>query len=519
MSHSPANLASAPNLLANVDNSKMTLTPWAKPMMTIVVIGETGVGKTAFLNLLANTCAGRKPEQFTRVHITSNEAGGSENSSQTNKPTLYQITCANGYRVQVLDTPGLADTRGMDFDNEHKQAISEAISTQITTIDSVIVLANGTNVRLGAATQYALTALAGMFPNSIADNIAFMFTMVSNPLQLNFQSDGLPASLKQAKTFTIDNPLAQWFSYQDALKSGQQDPNFSLEDMRQIVYRSYDSVLNTLNNFFRWQDERTVQPTGAIDDLFRQSTRIESSIMNVITQMTLADNLKVDLTRLQTDIDEQKLIQKVNEQYQTIVDNSHLNTLCRDCNCEMRRDSPAQSSSIYSCEINPRNTGWGNGGGYGWVGNGGGSKGGSRLENEIRIDQAAKAKYDEAKRKEGEKAASKLQIADTLANIQVAMDGYEEDLSDLCAKFNDLALSGSFVGYMTPAIAMLQMRYDTLVQQGAEPDALSRMSASVQSLEKKKKVVEEAMKEREEKLAGSGGFLRERAANIKRVVL
>ncbi len=109
----------------------MTLTPWKKDSLTILLIGETGVGKTAFMDLLANVCAGRVMEDFKAEHKKDNEAGGSGSGSQTNKPKLYHITCANGYMVHVLDTPGLADTRGTDFDDAHKAAIAETIKDQI----------------------------------------------------------------------------------------------------------------------------------------------------------------------------------------------------------------------------------------------------------------------------------------------------------------------------------------------------------------------------------------------------
>ncbi|KAJ8482073.1 hypothetical protein ONZ45_g15079 [Pleurotus djamor] len=534
------NLPPKPDFPPDVDNSKMTLTPWKKSDMTILLIGETGVGKTAFLDLLANVCAGRTLEQFSRVHISTNEAGGSQLGSQTNKPSLYKITCANGYLVHILDTPGLADTRGTDFDDQHKQSIADAIRNEITTIDSVIVLANGTNTRLGVATQYALTVISGMFPNSIADNIGFVFTMVANPLQFNFKRDGLPLPLRKARIWAIDNPLAGWFHYQDALTAEEPPEDFIIADMQETVHRTYDKTLVTLNSFFQWQTERVVQPTKAINDLYQMSTRIEASITNVLAQITQTENRKTELLRLQANIDEQKQIQKVNEQFQTIIDSPYHehegtpdihNTLCCEANCYSNCHEDCKVAFTLDRAIIGRDC---------WAFNNdkcadGGFKcwrcGHSatlhqhykakwvlKQKQETSIDTAAKARYEEAKKKEGEVAATKLQIADTIAELEKTTDGYEDELSALCTEYNKLALSGSFVGYISQAIALLQMRYDTMVQQGATPDALTRMDDRIKSLQKKKDVVEQAMKEHEEKAAGGGGFLSRAAANLKNVV-
>ncbi|KAJ8522121.1 hypothetical protein ONZ45_g1275 [Pleurotus djamor] len=528
-----------PDFPPGVDNSKMTLTPWKKPSLTILLIGETGVGKTAFLDLLANVCSGRKLEQFTKAHITSNEAGGSGIGSQTNKPSLYKIIAANGYEVKVLDTPGLADTRGTEFDNQHKQSIAEAIRSEIETIDSVIVLANGTNTRLGVATQYALTVISGMFPHSIVDNIAFVFTMVSNPLQFNFKRDGLPLALRKAKIWTIDNPLAGWFKYQDDLHSEEPPEDFILEEMRETVDRTYEKTIKTLNNFFQWQTERVVQATKSINDLYQMSTKIEASITNVLARITQTENQKSELIKMQADIDEQKQIQKVNEQFQTIIDSpfhehegtgEEHNTLCcaADCysNCHevcqvtftLDRDIVGRQCQAFDYDRTPDN-------GYKCIRCGHSSllhqhykaKWVVRQKKETSVDEAAKARYEDAKKKEGEVFALKQKIDEKIQELQKSTEDDEEELSRLCTDYNKLALSGSFVGYISQAIALLQMRYDTMVEQGAKPDALLRMKERMASLEKKKSVVEQAMKDKAK--ASKKNFFSNAINNFKTVVM
>ncbi|KAL0572167.1 hypothetical protein V5O48_009795 [Marasmius crinis-equi] len=197
----PSRVTNATNAVAmtNGNSSMLIQPPWSKQKINIILIGETGVGKTALLNLLANICAGSKLQDYKEMHEVTNEQGGSESGSQTNKPCSYHIVCANGREVNVLDTPGLADTRGIDKDNEHKEAIANTIRDNVEVIDAIIILANGTLARLGVATEYTLNIISGMFPHSIINNIAFLFTMVTDPTSFIFEKTSLPPQLQNAR--------------------------------------------------------------------------------------------------------------------------------------------------------------------------------------------------------------------------------------------------------------------------------------------------------------------------------
>jgi len=306
----------APQLLPS---HKRTLNSWEKNQITIILIGETGVGKTAFMSLLYNACAGIPLEQWTPVHLEVNEAGGSKAGSQTLRPKMYIIPCENGSTVRILDTPGLADTRGIEKDEEHKAAIAEYIKDRTETIDAVIILANGTNARLGVATQYTLTMISGMFPHSLVDNIGFIFTMVANIFSFNFESLSLPSELRNARHWKIDNPLAQWLKYQDAQRKNPPMDEDDLEEMSQTVSRGYKKAFAVLNELFTWLDDRHVQPTAQINELYQMTMNIESSMSNVISQIDQTEARRGELIALKAQIAEQDQIKSINAKYREII--------------------------------------------------------------------------------------------------------------------------------------------------------------------------------------------------------
>jgi predicted GTPase len=179
-----------------------------KKELTILLVGETGVGKTTFFTMVTNILEGRDPSNYRVAHNLSNEIGGSKEGSQTNTARLYEFTSVNGVKDRLLDTPGFADTCGIEYDRRHKASIAKAIRDAIPSIDEVLFMANGTTERLQLATDYAIATLSSIFPHSIASNISFLFTMISNPMAFNFRIESLPDCLQGAEMFNLDNPIA-----------------------------------------------------------------------------------------------------------------------------------------------------------------------------------------------------------------------------------------------------------------------------------------------------------------------
>ena len=273
--------------------------------MTTILVGETGVGKTAFMSLLANVCAGREIDDFRLEHNATNESNLPKNQSQTNAAMMYTFKRKDGCTLRILDTPGLCDTRGLEQDKNHKKSIAEAIKDQVQTIDGIIIMANGTLERVGPGVEYALHTLSTMFPRSIVNNIGFIFTNVPDALSFNFQSNTLPEELRNSESWTIQNPVAQFVKYQEAKSSNSRRPQSEqkLRALQRLLHSNFAITMETLNDFFAWLDKRKVQPTNTILQLYEMTTRIEAAISNVLAQIDQREQQRMDLQRLQANLD------------------------------------------------------------------------------------------------------------------------------------------------------------------------------------------------------------------------
>ena len=69
---------------------------------TILLVGETGVGKSSVLEFIANTLIGNDIDHYDfQILDHANEQSGSENQSQTNSARMYEPSSKNGIVVSV----------------------------------------------------------------------------------------------------------------------------------------------------------------------------------------------------------------------------------------------------------------------------------------------------------------------------------------------------------------------------------------------------------------------------------
>ena len=136
------------------------------------------------------------------------------------------------------------------------------IKDHLDSITAVLILANGTVPRVTVGTDYALSTLSDMFPNSLARNVSFMFTNVLSPLHWNFSLDSVPHALRDAPQFLLNNPIALQRKY---LKL-QNNPNMKKRgtDLRNAVKAGEQNALQMLVNLFDWLDGLEPQATTEI---------------------------------------------------------------------------------------------------------------------------------------------------------------------------------------------------------------------------------------------------------------
>ncbi|KAF8648199.1 hypothetical protein AX16_006338 [Volvariella volvacea WC 439] len=484
---------------------KSKLDTTKKRTFTILLIGETGAGKTSFMSLLVNLFQGMGPFELRDKHDKGKESGLDRQYSQTTKASLYTVTSTDGTQIRILDTPGLADTRGIEQDKKHKKEINDAIKEFVTAIDAVIIMANGTVEKLGAATDYTLSVLAAMFPGSIIDNIGFIFTN-SSILTFNFRIDALRPELRQAKYWLLQNPLALYKNYENQVKNNT--PEEILETHRDMLEANYHETVRTLNKFMKWLDERTLQPVKEINDLYQMSLGIESRIDAALSAITHSADRRQKMNDIKFKLgnaeQRKSALEELKKQQEAPVwdrqESDKVNTICIAPNCYKNCHSP--------CSLNfmndPADLGRQCGAFVGSPVPAGGDAAkrcqdpGCGHEASLHrhyyhihilkgreMNPETKEQLEQAKTGEQELKAAEDTIQKELKTIKEDINKAQGDIRRLVDDYNKIALSKDFAGHIQSAIAMLKLRKDELKSKPNTQSEVEMIDNSIAAFEQK----------------------------------
>ena len=262
---------------------------------TILLLGETGVGKSSFVEFIINVLFGNDIDDY--VFDILNEHGG------TKSARLHEITSKNGMvvsagifergeyayppsKVRILDTPGFAYTRHPQQDALQSESMATHIKGYISSVTAVLVLASGTAPHGVGSLQSAISILSTIFPDAMDNRVAFIFTNVSSPLSPNFYRDTIPAVLKDAPHFVIDNPIALQRKY-SWLKG---DPNMKNSVVETCaVVDGNQNALEMLVDFFDWLDGLGQQPVPQVDSFCERGRNIKTSTAKLRALIPMGD--------------------------------------------------------------------------------------------------------------------------------------------------------------------------------------------------------------------------------------
>jgi hypothetical protein len=165
-------------------------------------MGETGSGKTTWINGIANYLYSVQwTDDFRFKAVTEGDEAGSlspkaQSESQTDFITTYKFMWQPGFpcdfHVLLTDTPGFADTRGLERDNDTviqlKNLFEMKGPLRLDQLDAIAFVVKASDVRLTATQKYVFDAVLKVFGKDIVKNMLIIATF----------ADGREAQVKHA---------------------------------------------------------------------------------------------------------------------------------------------------------------------------------------------------------------------------------------------------------------------------------------------------------------------------------
>uniref|UniRef100_A0A672LGG2 AAA+ ATPase domain-containing protein n=1 Tax=Sinocyclocheilus grahami TaxID=75366 RepID=A0A672LGG2_SINGR len=258
-----------------------------KQNKVILMVGETGTGKTTMINTLVNYLLGVKFEDQEFYQITEEADDKDQSQSQTRDITVYEVFVEeNPTSLTIIDTPGYADTEGYEKDREISEYLLRLFSDEdgIHYVDAVCFVMKATQNRLSEKEFYIVHSVLSLFGRNIENNIVFLLT----------QSGGLPPAdaLNAIKTAEIpcrrdeDNePVYFLFNNQQKEKRNKK--------YMQALKSAWEMGEESVNQFFTLLDEKNRKSVQMTLDVLKEHRRLEACVSNLVDKISEKE-LKTD---------------------------------------------------------------------------------------------------------------------------------------------------------------------------------------------------------------------------------
>ncbi|KAK9967161.1 hypothetical protein ABG768_001573, partial [Culter alburnus] len=260
----------------------------------ILMVGETGSGKTTIINTMINYFLGVKFDNQEWYEITDEEEEDvDETQSQTSEITVYEVFVEEKpTSLTIIDTPGYGNTEGYDKDEEISECLIRLFSDKdgIHYIDAVCFVMTASQNRLSGKELYMFHSILSLFGRDIENNIVFLLT----------HSDGqCPThALKVIKKAQIPcrrdgkkQPVHLLFNNQQKEKRNKQ--------YDQILRSSWEMGDESMKEFFTFLEENNRKSVVMTLDVLKERKRLEACVCNLKEQISEKESKNRELTQIQ----------------------------------------------------------------------------------------------------------------------------------------------------------------------------------------------------------------------------
>lgn len=311
----------------------------------MLLIGETGSGKTSFLNLLCNCGLVQALGGFTEGlaqfrnfnDISLENAESRKLESKTSDAKLYNVELGE-LKVGVIDTPGFGDTRGFKEDEKHTKRIVNALEGE-EYINCICLIINGRQARMSATLRYVLTEITSILPKRVLKNVIVVFTNTADPLDLNFDANSLQeyfgAEIEGQRIFFVENPYCRF-------EKAQKLQGKLLEDkIARSLKRAFEETGDMLTEMCETMKVFKEVHTHHFIELYQKKQDIERKVIDLLAAYNYQRRLEAEITNAEEEANAALKTKTLNDKFRTTqtigkwktVTTSDHNTLCGAADC------------------------------------------------------------------------------------------------------------------------------------------------------------------------------------------
>ncbi|XP_064176203.1 uncharacterized protein LOC135246853 [Anguilla rostrata] len=279
---------------------------------TIMMVGETGTGKSALINMIVNYMLGVEWEDKIRFEIIPDEG----KRPKTSLITTYEIfgleELSVPFSLTVIDTPGFGDTGGLEKEKGIAENLYKLLNylSSIQQLDAVCLVVKASQNRLTYSQKYFFDAIPSIFGKNTEKNILTLITF----------SDWMPPLALEA-LLESDVPFLKDENNEPVHFLFNSHPLQKFAKKYEETYKtSWDNGTESFGEFFETLDKMEPQSLGEIKNVLKQHhcledffSKLESQIRDVGEKHKGLEDVQKTLKEYRQDSEKNNFEYKYNE--------------------------------------------------------------------------------------------------------------------------------------------------------------------------------------------------------------
>ena len=280
--------------------------------LNIMILGETGMGKSTWLHSLINYIQNIKLEENNRYLLFDEKSLQEEyqkihgkkpyGCSVTDKPAIYSIEASKQFinPLRIIDTPGFGNTRGPIYDEKIINDIIDILcSSDIAYINAICLMFKANQNRVTDRFNMIINQIFSLFGEDIKNNIIILFSFADDfnyisALNILKDKNGIFYNL-------IGNDKFHYFTFN----------NFAYfsNNKNEIKY-IYNANTKNFSNFFEYISSIKKISLESTKKVIKERMFIKNSILNLCDKineinlyLSIIKNNQKKLLELQKELD------------------------------------------------------------------------------------------------------------------------------------------------------------------------------------------------------------------------
>ncbi|XP_038160692.1 uncharacterized protein LOC119796268 [Cyprinodon tularosa] len=281
-----------------------------KTNRTILLVGETGSGKSALVDTLVNYTMGVKMEDEVWFQIVEEEEKESQAESQTSDVIVYDIVGQSlPFSLTIIDTPGFGDSGGLERDDSVSRRLLALFRSEdgVHEINAVGLVMKATDNRLSDRLMYVLNSVTSLFGKDLEENIVALITHSDGRKPKNALQALEAANIKSSKDDFI------YFLFDNCQHEDRTN------DTEFLKY-SYQTLIKETKNVMIYLQKTKPQPLKTTVEVLKERIRLTACIQNLHQIIKLAELKQREIKQIEAEHIKHEEEMKENENFTIEVD-------------------------------------------------------------------------------------------------------------------------------------------------------------------------------------------------------